>query len=155
MSLVLVSLRGIIIPLTQNRGKNALTRYRRACEKVDVGSLGTVIEYFVGLSEKRLEEAQQSAEEKYEELEDLEAEEAPESLLLLASGLSVFFCDLAELKYAQFLAKERRTELKSKSCYHGLDSCGKRTSLSWKCLVVYQSSTTFINGLQSRLSTSV
>eukprot|EP00123_Amoebidium_parasiticum_P016493 comp23456_c0_seq1/m.39161 comp23456_c0_seq1/g.39161 ORF comp23456_c0_seq1/g.39161 comp23456_c0_seq1/m.39161 type:complete len:1102 (-) comp23456_c0_seq1:443-3748(-) len=71
------------------RGKTAkdgLHQYKNMCQQVSIGSLETVIKKFVALSEAKAEEARSkataSAVEAEENVEDLEASETPENLIL-------------------------------------------------------------------------
>eukprot|EP01113_Clastostelium_recurvatum_P006758 TRINITY_DN1308_c0_g1_i4.p1 TRINITY_DN1308_c0_g1~~TRINITY_DN1308_c0_g1_i4.p1 ORF type:complete len:1098 (+),score=327.22 TRINITY_DN1308_c0_g1_i4:172-3465(+) len=65
--------------------KDALYQYKGTTQNVNVGSLETVIRHFISLSERAAADAQSRAKQiQVDAIEDLDEEEAPESLILSA-----------------------------------------------------------------------
>jgi translation initiation factor 3 subunit A len=64
------------------RSKDGIIQYRMICQQTNVGSLETVIKHFLRLAEERAKEAQEAADKITLDIDDLEAEESPESIML-------------------------------------------------------------------------
>eukprot|EP01134_Creolimax_fragrantissima_P001827 CFRG1827T1 len=67
------------------RGKTAkdgLHQYKNMCQHVSIGSLESVIRLFIRLSEQRAEDARSKASESIVDVEDLEADQTPEDLIM-------------------------------------------------------------------------
>eukprot|EP00850_Spirogloea_muscicola_P018491 SM000170S02663 [mRNA] locus=s170:22229:27800:- [translate_table: standard] len=62
--------------------KDGLIQYRIVCQQVNVSSLEEVIKHFLKLSSERAEQAQAAAAEVTLDMDDLEAENSPEDLML-------------------------------------------------------------------------
>eukprot|EP00741_Cyanophora_paradoxa_P015296 tig00000194_g14765.t1 len=64
--------------------KDGLIQYRMICQQTNVASLELAIRHFLNLANERAKEAQSKADQTTIDIEDLEAEESPESLMLSA-----------------------------------------------------------------------
>jgi len=62
--------------------KDGLIQYRQICQTVNINSLEVVIRHLLLLTNEASEKAQQKADFNPDEIEDLDAEEAAESLLI-------------------------------------------------------------------------
>eukprot|EP01090_Pellita_catalonica_P013591 TRINITY_DN3270_c0_g1_i1.p1 TRINITY_DN3270_c0_g1~~TRINITY_DN3270_c0_g1_i1.p1 ORF type:complete len:1045 (+),score=239.98 TRINITY_DN3270_c0_g1_i1:68-3202(+) len=62
--------------------KDGLHQYRSTCQQVNISSLGVVIKHFIQTAEEQAEEARSKAKQMILDIEDLEADEIPESVLL-------------------------------------------------------------------------
>lgn len=82
-----IMLRYVELCVEMRKGKIAkegLHQYKLVCQLVNVGSLETVIKHFLQLAEENAKDAQSKAEQITLDIEDLEAEESAESLMLTA-----------------------------------------------------------------------
>ena len=73
----------LCIELKKGRlAKDGLIQYRIVCQQVNVNSLEEVIKHFLKLATEKAEAAQAAASAATIDIEDLEAENTPENLML-------------------------------------------------------------------------